>query len=306
MSAAFDPNAWARMIIKGMGLSPTGRTPAQPKLHTASFSITSKKNLDQAKARIDKPIPFSGFAGYSEKGAPEDWDMAMGEVFGYRWWYLVVPPEMVGYLGYVAKPSAVRQTYILYGANNQSWMDGRMEAVCTKTNTKLFSGIMDRSTFTHKPPETREACGCGFWAYFNEGMRVDEVLAMKFADNTPSIFSYGAAIPVFGVVKGTGRVIIGEKGFRSQYAEIIGLCIPPVSVRQLGWWLTPGDGSFGQVYEPGWSDAFPSHRQECTPAEHEVRLASVETVIAQNYPSAKLFTDQKLLTQYFPPDKNYS
>lgn len=259
-------------------------------------------------------VPFSGMAGYSERGAPEDWDTAMGEVYGYRWWYLVIPPKLVGYVGYTGSrsiPAPDKQHGILYGANNQPWYDGRLEAVCTARRGG-FSFTTDRQHPVHQPPETREACGCGFWAYFSRTLTVSAVLSAQMAREVPSLFSYGAAIPVFGVVKGTGRIIIGEKGFRCQYAKIMGLCIPPVSVKQLSWWLTPGapghglryhddDFSFSHAYESVWSG-----REECTKVEHLIRIASIETILSDSYPSARLFTSKDLLTQYFPPDKNYS
>jgi hypothetical protein len=247
------------------------------------------------------PVPFTGMAGYSERGAPADWDTAMGEVYGYRWWYLVLSPRVVGYLnGYLRAVSADRLPGVLYGANNRPWKDGRLEAVCTKSPNFI---TMSRPEFIHQPPETREACGCGFWAYFNKGLYVDRVLPSNFAGPLPYLGSYGAVIPVFGVVKGTGRVIIGEKGFRSQYAQIMGLCLPQVAVNQLSWWVK--DES--QLRTDVWYDPFslPDH-EKCSEAEHITRVTEVESTLATGYPSAKIFSSQELLTQYYPPDKNYA
>lgn len=274
-------------VVTSAGLQATGITPPLP--------VATIADMKNAKP---KKIPFSGLAGYSERGAPEAWDLAMGEVYGYRWWYLVVPPELVGYIGCTDRVTT-RRYGTLYGANNQSWQDGRLEAVCT-TSGRGLSFTMDRQHVLHEPPETREACGCGFWAYFNRGLAVDEVLSGDFAKPVPALHTYGAVIPVFGVVKGTGRVIIGEKGFRCQYAQIMGLCIPPVAVNQLSWWLVSTNN-----YQGG-KDHLSARKEKCSKAEHVTRIAQLEAVLSATYPGAKLFTSQDLLTQYYPPDKNYS
>ena len=249
----------------------------------------------------DKRIPYSGLPGYSERGAPEEWDTAMGQVYGYRWWYLPITPEMAGYLDCPPRTTVTgRHLCVLNGAHNQEWEDGRMEATCT-SESPFYSFVMNKPPTIHKPPETRVACGCGFWGYFNQGLRVDEVLS--FVDGyTPRLFSWAAAIPVFGVIKGTGRVIIGEKGFRCQYAEIMGLCIPQAAVQQLQWWIH---------YKESPTVLGPTHKQppsfdKCSEAELVTRVSEIEGMLSARYPSAKIFTDQELLIRYFPPDKNYS
>ena len=154
MSKAIDPKALADFILKIIGISP-GQAPA---LQPASFSITPKVKPPKPSAL---PITSTGIQGYSERGMPEDWDTAMGEVLGYRWWYLVLPPELTGYIGCTPRlvtPDKFPGT--LYGANNQAWSDGRLEAVCTYTRYPA----MGRMHVIHQPPETREACGCGYWA----------------------------------------------------------------------------------------------------------------------------------------------
>jgi len=316
MSRSIDPQKLLEIILKAAGLysppiyslPPVSPVTLNTQPHTSpSFPIASPVHLDKAKAIMDdkpKPVPFSGMAGYSERGEPDDWDMAMGEVYGYRWWYLVVTPEMVGFIGVAPRGVAGKHVGTLYGANNQLWKDGRMEARCTASTGIMFRNS-SKSYAQHYPPETREACGCGFWAYFNQGLRVQDVLATSFAKDVPQLFSYGAAIPVFGVVKGTGRVIIGERGFRSQYAEIVGLCIPPGAVTQLGWWLSYG-GRPDYAVDPGWTSVAAPDKEKCSEAQQVIRIAEMEALLADTYPSARLFTAQSLLTQYFPPDKNYS
>lgn len=297
------PYNWAEYLLTAIRMS-FGIPPPSvgPQVLPASFTMV-KNPAKTGEAVDDKPkaIPFNGFPGYSERGAPDEWDMSLGEVFGYRWWYMPVDPSLVGYMfpcnasynEYALSTDKTRG--ILYGANNQPWMNGRMEARCTSTrrNSSSYDFVMDRPPLIHEPPEIREACGCGFWAYFNKDLQIGSVLAEAMTKDIPNVSSYGASVPVFGVVKGTGRVIIGDKGFRSQYAQIMGLCIPPVTVTQLSWW----------IHNP---TSLSIAKEKCSEIEHLTRLSAIESLLSMAYPSARLFTDQSLLTSYFPPDKNYS
>jgi hypothetical protein len=61
-------------------------------------------------------------------------------------------------------------------------------------------------------------CGCGFWAYWQPGGKNDT--------------QYGHRI--VGVIEGSGKVILAEHGFRSQYAVIKGLAPADTSWRQIG------------------------------------------------------------------------
>lgn len=291
-------------IAKFLGM--VAPAPSQP----ASFPVITQAQVDKARTVIEnskppKPVPFSGMPGYSERGAPEAWDTAMGEVYGYRWWYLGLPPESVGYTPFSFKPPtpsiAGKQQRVLYGANNQPWRDGRMEAICTKPPT-VFT--MVRPPVTHEPPETRgDGCGCGFWAYFDKALGGHTVMP-SMAGKLPVLYSFAAAIPVFGVVKGTGRVIVGDKGFRSQYAQIMGLCLPDIAVRQLQWWMMRPKGLDA---DPWWGDVTGEpEKEQCSVQEHATRISEIEGILDSAYPSAKLFSSQELLTRYFPPDANYA
>jgi hypothetical protein len=231
----------------------------------------------------------------------------MGEVYGYRWWYLVINSELAGYrlhsLSSTFIPYAAQQEGGLYGANNKPWTDGRMEAVCTRSSMRMFM-FSRPSDYLHFPPETREACGCGFWAYFNKDVRVADIIP-RMGGELPNLFSYGVAIPVFGVIKGTGRIIIGDKGFRSQYAQIMGLCLSPAAITQLSWWpiMCEREGFEAAELNP-LAEKFLA--EKCSEAEHATRISVIESILCQCFPSARLFTSQELLTRYFPPDKNYA
>jgi hypothetical protein len=58
------------------------------------------------------------------------------------------------------------------------------------------------ATETHSAPDIN--CGCGFWAYFGERAETGE----------------GGVI---GVIKASGLVLVGTKGFRAEKAEIVAL-----------------------------------------------------------------------------------
>jgi hypothetical protein len=268
-------------------------------------------------------ITSTGMHGFSEHGAPGEWDMAVGEVYGYRWWKLKIDPALAGYARQFHSPGAIDAR--LSGANNGIWSTGKNEAQCTSAQTMipswedLFAG---RKPLVHEPPEYRVSCGCGFWAYFDKELDVTNVIGGMAGPN-PYFTSATAMIPIFGVVKGTGRVIIGEKGFRSQYAQIIGLCVPPKAVEQLGWayieerksFYAPG-GCIGSTLGraltggPGVYYAYDEPRYQSVSKADDTerirRIAEVEGILSRTYPSARIFSDQEALTKYFPPDKNYA
>ncbi len=272
-------------------------------------------------------IPVSGMSGFSEKGQPQDWDLAIGEVYGYRWWKIQIPARFAGYLEAPEKtvgPNTVR----LIGANNQPWGAGVQEAKCTSTFraapswTDLLDGRAE--AITHEPPEIREACGCGFWAYFDQFLPVTTHFGDLGGGKPYRTYGDMVEIPVFGVVKGSGRTIIGEKGFRCQYAEIVGLALPEIAQTQLSWNTTDwqiADTARNQVRNttfynavmggPGWYEtdgrtATPQHTIPAPRDEVMGRVAFVEGLLSTVYPDAKIMSDDTALRAYFPPDRNYS
>lgn len=61
---------------------------------------------------------------------------------------------------------------------------------------------------THTPGDP--ACGCGFWAYYGEGL------------DSP----YAGQNRIAGVIEGYGRTTLGTKGFRCEKAKIVALMVP--------------------------------------------------------------------------------
>lgn len=280
----------------------------------------------------DKPtIGTTGIPGFSEQGSPEEWDLAVGEIYGYRWWKFTIPARLAGYLDAPEEFSLSERHPHLAGANAGIWKTGRNEAVCDA----FAGGFLFSPKIIHEPPEIRVDCGCGYWAYFDKNLSIgahfislsgrtprltDANLAFVRPDTTPVLVD----IPVFGVVKGTGRVIIGDKGFRSQYAEIVGLCLPYAAQQQLGWWIKqsytviPPAPYTGMTRGPEAQRAFDAmtgrdgkpkletRMEGCQPFVQSARISTVEAMLSEAYPSARIFTEQDTLTGYFPPDKNYA
>jgi hypothetical protein len=128
----------------------------------------------------------------------------VGEVIGYRWWQAVSPG---------------------WGANSgrlvgqiAPWDPGVNEAQCLRAVTVDYSRSWppevtwhEPAPPVHEPPvEYPEPCGCGFWAYW------DPTCTNPLGANP---FGHSA----FGVIKASGRVVIGAKGFRAQTAEILAI-----------------------------------------------------------------------------------
>lgn len=299
------------------GPPPSGLT--RPK-HT--YKHTYKYTYKAAPPPAKPKVPYSGMAGFSESGAPDDWDMAIGEVYGYRWWKLTVPASVCGFQDSQATHGTLTSKGLV-GANDQLWQPGKNEAVCTANRyiTKAWDALIDGTEVPdkHLPPETRTACGCGFWAYFDKNLNVAYHFNSLRGDIPCRSYQGPAELAVFGVVKGTGRVIIGEKGFRSQYAEILGLALPPVVHKQLGYWLVAADYSYhrdddefiiggggGGVYRAFGHDDYWRVEHHASDSERKARLATVEAFLVDGYPAAKIFSDVESLVKYFPPDVNYS
>jgi hypothetical protein len=189
----------------------------------------------------------------------------------------------------------------LIGAYGGNWLDGVNEAKCTKNG--------------HEPPEVRWACGCGFWAYFDENLAVSSVLG-----GWNSVSDGTVGICVLGCVEGTGRVIVGEKGFRSQYAKIVGLTVGQAAIPDLMWWKSVeyAHDAYGNSYTvlPGSTGAGMSdflrngsgspYQVQCSDDEIYNRLARIEDMLGRKYPSARIVSSEDTLRKLMPPDRSSS
>ena len=251
-------------------------------------------------------------SGFTENGPLEkdgDWDLTLGSVRGYRWWNWSIPAYLAGHT--LASPCY--DFGPLIGANNYTWADGKVEAKCDRY-APTWDDLLQGHRAEHEVPEYRITCGCGFWGYWPPGVHCSVIGGVSTLRGHSSA-TY-LRIPVFGSIRASGRVIIGELGFRSQYAQIEALCIPKESAQALTKWhgvREVMDTSFSYVNMASWVSSPPVYSQaryqqaEITASEKEVlaRLAVLETALGDLYPSARIVSSQDALVRIFPPEKDY-
>jgi hypothetical protein len=172
---------------------------------------------------------MNGFAG-------ADFGLALGHVDGYRWWKLAAP-NLLGSPAHADRDWTVES---LIGANEFRWQPGVNEAVCSTDPS--HEPPVERFTRPRLLPgdyvPAQDQCGCGFWAYWEP-------------QEHPITGNENAYLPVLGIVRGTGRTLIGPRGFRSQQARIIALHLPFQIVRTDPLNSTPGDGWHDAFSQPG-------------------------------------------------------
>lgn len=143
-------------------------------------------------------------ADFGDRGA---YPLALGSVFGVRWWSL----DSSGWLKGV----------------NATWGPEVNEATCLRTvetpSTAAFrawargegpSVLPDQLPAVPVIPNPRheapdDGCACGFYAFWT-------------AEPAP----VRARFPVAGVIEGFGRTVVGSRGFRCGKARIVALHIP--------------------------------------------------------------------------------
>jgi hypothetical protein len=213
--------------------------------------------------------------GFDGKGAA-DFEFAIGSVRGLRTWDLPASDVLQRSL---AQPSAempsvegltgsMRGGPLLRGMTGKAWEPGVNEAKCSHHPD-------------HEPPVEFDAkrdleCGCGFWAYWqlDPGRR------------------WNGSLPVMGIIEGTGRVLIGEKGFRSQKARIIAL-VPVFRVEasrqeSYGW----GDRSYsGWRSQPDNPADQEQHARELAEAQSTAAawMGVIMEALGTMYPEARIF-----------------
>lgn len=155
-------------------------------------------------------------------------DFAVGEVYGMRAWQT----DDYGRLRACNLTGA--------GTGVAPWRPGINTARCYRLNPEKASGGIvigpggffaagglviggtPTATFVenteHAAPH--EGCGCGFYAYTVPGQHL--------------AVAEGSGL-VLGVIRGTGRTLIGAKGFRCEKAEIVALLDPAAGERPPRW-----------------------------------------------------------------------
>jgi hypothetical protein len=160
-------------------------------------------------------------------------DFAVGEVYGLRMWKMDSYGRLRARNWDKAKP----------------WRPGENVAECVEMPEnswsamwgQIYSSSMGLSVSTTSPPKPphdtpSEKCGCGFYAYTES----------HHADTLP----YKDRNVVLGVIKGTGRTLMGTKGFRCEKAEIIALRDPTRGGTKTDPWRVEQLAKLKEVY-PG-------------------------------------------------------
>lgn len=194
--------------------------------------------------------------GFSDR-EPDNWDMAVGTVRGYRWWTMQVPMAAAGTYDHLsfrrpyespedvwserryAEPFFPRAACwvpdvsgcTVQGMHAGLWRrgigcdNGRFKAQCTSGGTPggIYSG---RGLLRTGGEILDPKCGCGFWAYWH-GLPMDWDACVPYVRKTaPNGFQRGGyhlTIPLAGVIEGSGKTILGERGFRCEFARITDL-----------------------------------------------------------------------------------
>jgi len=139
----------------------------------------------------------SGMTGFAEQAELDfEPEFEMQPVRGLRMWTLTSPD-------FRQQPDQAAWGSVLCGATGFNWTDDVLEAHCNNGYSHQVPTDIDK--------ENGVSCGCGFWAYWDVGG-----LGANW-----SLSSSG--LPVVGIIEGYGRVLLGERGFRSQKARIAAL-----------------------------------------------------------------------------------
>lgn len=164
------------------------------------------------------PAGMEGFGNDSEPRdtSSDEWPFATGSVVGYRWWTYEV------HKGYCPRRQDALSNClcgichpVLSGSFDTEWQGSRLDAVCKGTGitwtphwTQQIVNMKCKRVLDY--PST---CGCGIWAYWR----------LPHSAKSVSGYSY----PVGGRIEGSGRVVIGERGFRCERARITHLAVYP-------------------------------------------------------------------------------
>jgi hypothetical protein len=245
--------------------------------------------------------------GQLDDAGEDDPDLVLGAVTGYRWWTLPEPDYDLD----PGKADRIWPAELLKGQWD-TWHPGVNTAVCHP----------DGGCTPHDPAETpKKDGGCGYWAYWLP---------------QPHNLSRNRTMPVFGVVRGSGKILLGEDGFRAGRARLLAVHLPfslavkaaeyrPRQMRQ------PPDGLSGALARAGFSGkvmSYPSpgygyYGDPADDLELDVRdvtreqdpegydlaeawLAVIGDRLRQTYPGVEVCETRDLLMAKYPPDENYA
>lgn len=244
--------------------------------------------------------PGTGFGRAGRLGLTEDPaepDLVLGAVTGYRWWTLAAPD-------FNGDPARADETWPrdLLRGQYDAWQPGVNAAECKVAGPP-------RRHYPETVPD--EACGCGFWAYWlPQWHKLSEV----------------RTVAVFGVVKGSGKVLIGEQGFRAARARPLAVHLPfTLAVRATAYQRRPEPDLARALRKAGFTGAVHTYRGGAGPGELELTYRDVTAAqdpeghalaeawmavlgdrLAQVYPGVDVCETRDLLLAKYPPDPNYA
>ncbi len=219
------------------------------------------------------PAPGQGMTGFAGAGELDfEPEFTMKPVRGLRQWTLKMPdlrndPHQADSErgGWSREP--------LTGVTGWAWPDGMTEALCGNGHDHI-------PPVEALPDGKRD--GCGFWAYWS------------LAELAGHGSSGSQGRPVLGIIEGYGRVLLGERGFRSQRAKIIALA-PAFTVRSEVTLLSP------EIYGEKQRDRTEEARQRGQ--QHaDAWMAVIQDRLGQLYPSARVFATTGGMLASVPPD----
>lgn len=122
---------------------------------------------------------------------------------------LAVGPPVLGWREWTIAPDGLR------GTQGRLWRRGTNTAQCHGRHSVMLH-VLDQALATAGlpvPPHTVERwCTCGLYSW----RRPDRIRSQQ--------------LKVAGVIESWGRVLIGEHGYRAQFARVVAICGPRVSL----------------------------------------------------------------------------
>ena len=156
---------------------------------TASIVTTGEITRKAAEELVRREAASSA-KDFQDGRLPDEWDFAIGSVIGFRKMVLV-NDVLKGAFG---KPFPAHEE-----------VDERSKARCLSFIPPAGQEMVYRNS--HDVPDAK--CSCGWWSYWS----VDD------ARRHPIVTTASGEVIV--AVEGTGRTIIGQRGWRSEYLRLI-------------------------------------------------------------------------------------
>lgn len=157
-----------------------------------------------------RSVTSTGMKGFQEESTPADWDLALGSIRGFRKWSIDIASDQ--------GDGSVIGSYSKDFLNHKMLEDGRRVGTCHAGGANHPKDEVPADT----------GCGCGWWAYWSP-----EEARKHNGSGGDGATSFSVTVGV----EGSGRVVIGQKGFRSQYIRITGIApdqdVDPVGLEAL-------------------------------------------------------------------------